>query len=314
MSATQNDFIELLNPAAYEAVYLAELINADRVDVDNREQLIDFLLGAISGTPQVNTLAFVTPDLQVTGVHRQSKEILSFDESKDPVAQTSIADLATRSKGSWGPLVYVPTLRQTVLNFREPVFKDGKFIEVGNVEDLSSKYEALKTIDAEGKTIVPGFIDAHIHIESSMLVPSEFAKIAVIHGTVATVSDPHEIANVLGVKGVDFMIENGKKVPLKFNFGAPSCVPATSFESAGAIIAGGDVVNTIKSGIIDPNFTNNMNAVGWCSIASLRNTGNYVHATILTDTTSKCRAQSLINANTGEDSIDIGVANYGDLA
>jgi hypothetical protein len=67
-------------------------------------------------------------------------------------------------------------------------------------------------------------------------------------------------------------------------------------------------------GIIDPNFTNNMNAVGWCSIASLRNTGNYVHATILTDTTSKCRAQSLINANTGEDSVDIGVANYGDLA
>jgi len=67
-------------------------------------------------------------------------------------------------------------------------------------------------------------------------------------------------------------------------------------------------------GVIDPNFTNNMNAVGWCSIASLRNTGNYVHATILTDATSKCRAQSLINANTGEDSVDIGVANYGDLA
>ncbi|WP_397445367.1 adenine deaminase [Polaribacter sp. R77954] len=89
--------------------------------------------------------------------------------------------------------------------------------------------------------ILPGFIDAHIHIESSMLVPSEFAKIAVIHGTVATVSDPHEIANVLGVKGVDFMIENGKKVPLKFNFGAPSCVPATSFESAGAIINADDI-------------------------------------------------------------------------
>ena len=74
-----------------------------------------------------------------------------------------------------------------------------------------------------------------------MLVPSEFAKIAVKHGTVATVSDPHEIANVLGVKGVDFMIENGKKVPLKFNFGAPSCVPATSFESAGAIIDATDI-------------------------------------------------------------------------
>ncbi|TNJ42903.1 adenine deaminase [Tamlana fucoidanivorans] len=84
--------------------------------------------------------------------------------------------------------------------------------------------------------ILPGFIDAHIHIESSMLVPSEFAKLAVAHGTVATVSDPHEIANVLGIEGVEFMIENGKQVPLKFNFGAPSCVPATNFESAGAVI------------------------------------------------------------------------------
>lgn len=128
MAATQNDFIELLNPVAYEAVYIAELINAGRIDVNNREQLADFLLGAIAGTPQINTLTFVTPDLQVTSSHRQSKEILRFDESKDPVAKQSIADLATRRKGSWGPLVYVPTLRQTVLNFREPVFQDGKFV------------------------------------------------------------------------------------------------------------------------------------------------------------------------------------------
>ena len=84
--------------------------------------------------------------------------------------------------------------------------------------------------------IMPGFIDAHIHIESSMLVPSEFAKIAVLHGTIATISDPHEIANVLGTAGVYYMIENGKKVPLKFHFGAPSCVPATTFETAGAVI------------------------------------------------------------------------------
>ncbi|WP_191860850.1 adenine deaminase [Hanstruepera ponticola] len=89
--------------------------------------------------------------------------------------------------------------------------------------------------------ILPGFVDAHIHIESSMLVPSEFARIAVKHGTVATVSDPHEIANVLGVEGVDFMIENGKQTPLKFNFGAPSCVPATSFESAGAVVDSDDI-------------------------------------------------------------------------
>lgn len=88
----------------------------------------------------------------------------------------------------------------------------------------------------ENHYILPGFVDAHIHIESSMLVPSEFAKIAVKHGTVSTVSDPHEIANVLGIKGVEFMIENGKQTPFKFNFGAPSCVPATNFESAGAVI------------------------------------------------------------------------------
>jgi len=84
--------------------------------------------------------------------------------------------------------------------------------------------------------ILPGFIDSHVHIESSMLIPSEFARLAVVHGTVGTVSDPHEIANVCGVAGVDYMIENGKKVPFKFNFGAPSCVPATVFETAGAMI------------------------------------------------------------------------------
>ncbi len=86
------------------------------------------------------------------------------------------------------------------------------------------------------KYILPGFIDAHVHIESSMLIPSEFARLAVPHGTVATVSDPHEIANVCGIKGIEFMIENGKTVPFKFNFGAPSCVPATIFETAGAVI------------------------------------------------------------------------------
>ncbi len=84
--------------------------------------------------------------------------------------------------------------------------------------------------------LLPGFIDSHVHIESSMLVPSEFARLAVVHGTVGTISDPHEIANVCGLEGVTYMIENGKTVPFKFNFGAPSCVPATIFETAGAAI------------------------------------------------------------------------------
>jgi adenine deaminase len=112
-----------------------------------------------------------------------------------------------------------------------------KRIFKGEITIENQKIEAIEEKDcAENHYILPGFVDAHIHIESSMLVPSEFAKIAVKHGTVSTVSDPHEIANVLGVKGVEFMIENGKRTPFKFNFGAPSCVPATSFESAGAVI------------------------------------------------------------------------------
>ncbi len=117
-----------------------------------------------------------------------------------------------------------------------------KRIFKGIVEVEEGYIKAIREEDHEVENyILPGFVDAHIHIESSMLVPSEFAKIALTHGTVATVSDPHEIANVLGVKGVEFMIENGKQVPLKFSFGAPSCVPATSFESAGAIINAADI-------------------------------------------------------------------------
>ncbi len=94
--------------------------------------------------------------------------------------------------------------------------------------------------------ILPGFIDSHVHIESSMLVPSEFARLAVVHGTVGTVSDPHEIANVCGMEGVEFMIENGKTVPFKFNFGAPSCVPATVFETAGAALDSTDVEKLLQ--------------------------------------------------------------------
>jgi len=120
-----------------------------------------------------------------------------------------------------------------ILNKR--IFKGEVCIENGQISAIREVNHGVENY------ILPGFVDAHIHIESSMVVPSEFAKIAVLHGTVATVSDPHEIANVLGVKGVYFMIENGKKVPLKFNFGAPSCVPATSFESAGAVINADDI-------------------------------------------------------------------------
>jgi adenine deaminase len=98
----------------------------------------------------------------------------------------------------------------------------------------------------EAPFLLPGFIDSHVHIESSMLVPSEFARLAVVHGTVATISDPHEIANVCGISGVDFMIANGQQVPFKFHFGAPSCVPATTFETAGAALDSRDVEELLK--------------------------------------------------------------------
>lgn len=126
-----------------------------------------------------------------------------------------------------------------ILNRR--IFKGEVHIENGVITSIIEKDHS------NNNYILPGFIDAHIHIESSMLVPSEFARLAVCHGTVATVSDPHEIANVLGVEGVEFMIENGKKVPFKFNFGAPSCVPATAFESAGAIIDSNDIKSLLEN-------------------------------------------------------------------
>ncbi len=113
---------------------------------------------------------------------------------------------------------------------------ESKTINAAEIFIETRKIIAIKINGEENKSlpyILPGFIDSHVHIESSMLVPSEFARLAVVHGTVATVSDPHEIANVCGMPGVEFMIENGKQVNFKFNFGAPSCVPATIFETAG---------------------------------------------------------------------------------
>lgn len=121
--------------------------------------------------------------------------------------------------------------------FNKTIFYGEVHVENGKITTVVKKSQSK----ADKNFILPGFIDSHVHIESSMLVPAEFAKIAVVHGTVATVSDPHEIANVCGMAGVEFMIANGKTVPFKFNFGAPSCVPATIFETAGAALNADDV-------------------------------------------------------------------------
>jgi adenine deaminase len=113
-------------------------------------------------------------------------------------------------------------------------------------DDKIREIRELDTLPEGAGYLLPGFVDAHVHIESSMLSPSEFARLAVVHGTLATVSDPHEIANVLGVAGVEYMLEDARQVPFKFCFGAPSCVPATSFETAGATIDADEVLELLE--------------------------------------------------------------------
>ncbi|MGK7927725.1 MAG: adenine deaminase [Spirulina sp.] len=113
--------------------------------------------------------------------------------------------------------------------FQQKIFPATVAIEDGRIRAIIP--EAGRHYD---RYILPGFIDAHVHIESSMLVPSEFARLATVNGTVAAVSDPHEIANVSGLAGIRFMLANAAKTPFEIAFGAPSCVPATPFETAGA--------------------------------------------------------------------------------
>lgn len=125
---------------------------------------------------------------------------------------------------------------------------ENRQIFAAEVKIEGRKIVAVKAIDEVLEDyILPGFIDAHIHIESSMVLPAEFAKVAVLHGTVGTVSDPHEIANIMGIDGVNYMIENSKTVPFNFFFGAPSCVPATSFETAGASIDAAGIEELMQS-------------------------------------------------------------------
>ena len=125
-----------------------------------------------------------------------------------------------------GNIVDIPAKK---IFYGEVTVENGKIVSLTEIKTINHKPQSANYI-------LPGFIDSHVHIESSMLVPSEFAKLAVVHGTVGTISDQHEIANVCGMEGVEYMIENGKTVPFKFHFGAPSCVPATIFETAGAAL------------------------------------------------------------------------------
>lgn len=120
------------------------------------------------------------------------------------------------------------------------IFPARLYWEDGRIQKIEKLQKEVKNY------LIPGFIDAHIHIESTMLTPQEFGRNAIQHGTVAVVADPHEIANILGIEGIKFMIENGKKSPLKFFFGAPSCVPATFFETSGAELGAKEIEELLK--------------------------------------------------------------------
>ncbi len=122
--------------------------------------------------------------------------------------------------------------------FAQSIFPATIFVKDGSITKIE---KTNFPVDEKLPFIMPGFIDSHVHIESSMLVPTEFARLAVVHGTIATVSDPHEIANVCGMDGVQFMLDNAKQSPFHFYFGAPSCVPATIFETSGATLDSHDI-------------------------------------------------------------------------
>ncbi len=134
----------------------------------------------------------------------------------------------------------------------------GKIVDVfnrrifkGNIQIVDGKIvDITENIDVEDVYILPGLIDSHVHIESSMLITTEFSKIIVPRGTISVVSDPHEIANVHGVSGVEFMMKNAAKTPVKIFFGAPSCVPATGFETSGAVLDHNDVEYLLSNGCI----------------------------------------------------------------
>ncbi len=219
--------------------------------------------------PDAEVKIFMTADV-VTRAKRRQRELLAKNEmvALDIIVENLKKRDLIDSTRKESPLIQAPdaalldtshitideqvdfVLRKVAEKFCSQEFKvSGQIVDVihkqifsGTIAVTNGKITHItREPVASQQYIVPGFIDAHVHIESSMLVPSEFARLAVPHGTVATVSDPHEIANVLGIKGVEYMIENGRKVPFKFYFGAPSCVPATLFETAGAEVTPEDI-------------------------------------------------------------------------
>lgn len=121
----------------------------------------------------------------------------------------------------------------------------------GKIAGINGEYHGKETIDLKGKIVAPGFIDPHIHVESSYVTPEEFGRLLVPHGTTTVLADPHEIVNVLGLSGLDYMIEAAKETALDIRYMMPSCVPATNMENAGAVIEAADMISSFEKNQVD---------------------------------------------------------------
>ena len=121
----------------------------------------------------------------------------------------------------------------------------------GKIAGINGEYQGKETIDLKGKIVAPGFIDPHIHVESSYVTPEEFGRLLVPHGTTTVLADPHEIVNVLGLSGLDYMIEAAKETALDIRYMMPSCVPATNMENAGAVIEAADMISSFEKKQVD---------------------------------------------------------------
>ncbi|WP_137744641.1 adenine deaminase [Robertmurraya siralis] len=124
-------------------------------------------------------------------------------------------------------------------------------IVAGKIAGIGEEYEGKEVVDVKGKYIAPGFIDPHIHVESSYVTPEEFGRLLVPHGTTTVMADPHEIVNVAGLKGLEYMIEAAKHTALDIQYMLPSCVPATNMENAGAILTASDMVAPLEKGMVE---------------------------------------------------------------
>lgn len=121
----------------------------------------------------------------------------------------------------------------------------------GKIAGISGEYHGKETFDLKGKFVAPGFIDPHIHVESSYVTPEEFGRLLVPHGTTTVLADPHEIVNVLGLSGLDYMVEAAKETALDIRYMMPSCVPATNMENAGAVVEAADMIPAFEKQQVD---------------------------------------------------------------